>query len=242
MNEPYEEAVNTRFARDVVIDEPASPILSGVIVVLILLILVLAVLIVRSVFFVSPAPRTVAERDILAAEQAVRAEPANAIRHVDLGIAYFQAGMNERALSEFDTALQYDKNSFDAHFQMGRVHQSQKDFKLAIQEFEKAVKINKTLSSAYFQLGMIYLEEKRDYKKAAEEFQAALKSGPMLSDVHYYLGFSYEKLGQKEGALKEYREAIKFIPDFKAAREGVERLTDPTAAKSAPAKPPAVLP
>jgi Flp pilus assembly protein TadD len=62
------------------------------------------------------------------------------------------------------------------------------------------------------------------YEEAISCFKKALSVSPNLADVHYSLGTCYEKTGRKDLAKMEYIETLKYINDFKEAKDALKRL------------------
>ncbi len=56
------------------------------------------------------------------------------------------------------------------------------------------------------------------------KFQEALKFDPKFADAHYGLAQAYEKKGDKKNAIAEYGKVLKINPNFKGAKEALNRL------------------
>ncbi len=63
-------------------------------------------------------------------------------------------------------------------------------------------------------------------KKAENALRAALKLDPNSPKARYWLGVALERLGQEKQAMKEYRHAIRYAPEFGPAIERLEYLRE----------------
>lgn len=81
----------------------------------------------------------------------------------------------------------------------------------ALREARHAIKIAPDYMDAYKIVGKIYGEQK-EFRKAFENFRVASMLAPGDAETRANLGLAYEKLGDKEGALKQYRQLINDDP------------------------------
>lgn len=127
------------------------------------------------------------------------------------------------ALLYFDNALRVDSSFLEAQ-----------EFKAAFYkrrgEFDKASAIYKDLllrdpdyANAYFDLGMMYLEQD-SLSKAYDHFNIATKVDPIFVKAYYYRGLVNEKMGNKEAALIDYKQANGMAPEYEEAKEARARL------------------
>lgn len=205
--------------------EKVSPILAGIIFLLLIAILIFGVIIVKSVFFGPKVPQTAVERDVLKYEAEVKANPRDAEAYTNLGFAYFRLGKNEEAIKELRKAIKLDPKSATPHYYLALLYQAQGNIEKAIGELNLVVKLNPRHELAYFCLGKIYFDRK-EYDKAVEAFKKSIEISPVTADTHYYLGMTYEMMGYKELAIKEYQEVLKYLPDHEKAGQALRRLRE----------------
>lgn len=209
---------------DEIAESKVSPLLGGFVVLLLVLIFVLVGLIVRQVFFVSSdAPRTGIERDLFDAQALVKKDSSNPLAYYDLGLVYAQLGQDSNAVEAFNKALKLDKNLAEAHYQLGMIYLNQKDKSNAEKSFKKAMNLKPNFALASYQLATLEFE-KEQYEKAAEFYKKTIEINPILTDPYYFLGVCYEKMGKKDLAIKNYKEALKYIPDYEEAKKALQRL------------------
>lgn len=194
----------------------------GLIGLLIVAIIVVGVLIVRKAFE-KPVPRSVAERDLISAQQKVKEQPNRIEPRLDLALVYVRLDQIDNAKEEVRKAIEIDPRSPDAHYVMGLIYKEEDENDEAIKEFSQVVKLNPYDHRAYFELGSIY-SDKKNYAKAIEMYKKGLEIEPTAADIHYKLGQMYEKTGDKKAAIASYQEALKYVPDYKEAKAALDRL------------------
>lgn len=206
-----------------------------VVVALIAIIAVTSFLLARSVFFPKvTTPRTALERAYLDALAVVKANPRNARSRLKLAMAYAAAGRNNNALSQLEVALKLDPVDPEVYYGLGLVYKQVGQPRRAIKALERAVKLEGSVAElyreAYYELGQIYYAQK-NYKKAVKAFEGAVDNGPEATYILMALAKSYEKAGQKEKAVEEYREILLYLPDYKPAKDAITGLTSPASEK-----------
>lgn len=65
---------------------------------------------------------------------------------------------------------------------------------------------------AYFELGLTHYN-RGDYLKASEQWRLVLQHDPTSVQAHKYLALTYEKLGWKHKAKKQWQEYLKLEKD-----------------------------
>lgn len=79
-----------------------------------------------------------------------------------------------------------------------------KEAKLA---FKETIQLNSHFQNAYTLLADIYIEQKK-YKKVIGILEKAIEKGLSSNQIFGNLGYAYEKIGNKDKALKYYKKAI----------------------------------
>lgn len=95
-----------------------------------------------------------------------------------------------------------DKDS-DDYYKEGLSYIESQNYKDAEHAFQNAIDKNPKNPNGYYGLGGIHNFRKK-YDLAEKAFQAALHIDPTFVDAHYSLGYTYEQMGQKEKADREY--------------------------------------
>ncbi len=95
-----------------------------------------------------------------------------------------------------------DKNS-DEYYKEGLSKVEAQDYEGAEQAFQNAIDKNPKNPNGYYGLGGIH-NYREKYDLAEKSFLTALRIDPTFVDAHYSLGYTYEQMGQKEKADREY--------------------------------------
>ncbi len=130
---------------------------------------------------------------------------------------------NPVALQYFDNVLRLDSTNLEAKEFKGVFYKKRGQFDKAFQIYRDIIVRNPDYSNAYFDMGAIYLELD-SLPKARENFDLAIKRDPLFVKAYYYRGHCSELEGNIEAALQDYRQASGMSPDYKEAKDALERL------------------
>jgi Tfp pilus assembly protein PilF len=95
-----------------------------------------------------------------------------------------------------------DKNS-DDYYKEGLSYVESQDYEGAERAFQSAIDKNPKDPNGHYGLGGIHNYHKK-YDLAEKDFLTALRIDPTFVDAHYSLGYTYEQMGQKKKADREY--------------------------------------
>jgi tetratricopeptide (TPR) repeat protein len=204
-------------------EERISRLQVSIVVVLFLIMFITAGFVIKSIYFKPSVVRTSAEREILQFQGAIDSNPNNAGPHISLAGVYLDNSEPEKAITELNRALSLDPQSWKANLMMGLAYEAIQKFSVAIDYYKKASDLNPRNEYPYYQLGKIY-NKRGMYEEAIDYFKKALSVSPNLADVHYSLGVCYEKTGRNDLAKNEYIETLKYVNDFKEAKDALKRL------------------
>ena len=154
--------------------------------------------------------------------------------HYNLGIAYLEAGQYEKAIPEFEAAIQLDADFIGAHCALCRAYLEQNELEKASVAVTTALKLDAahqpalllhgTITEAYHDRGKAYLDDKR-YTEAIEVFQKAINFDADLADnsqasplenthIHAHLGTAYIGMKAFQNAIEALEKAIALDPDL----------------------------
>lgn len=170
-----------------------------------------------------PAIQSTFEQELVAAQARLKIRPNDADARLAVAKAHTRMGNESAAINELKNILKIKSNHWEALFRLGLIYLSSDQKNKAISQFKKAAKARPSDAAAYYQLGIIAYRG-RKYKEAAGYLGKAVKINPVLADGHYFLAGSFEHLGDKEAAGQHYEEALKYIPDYAQAKEGLARV------------------
>jgi tetratricopeptide (TPR) repeat protein len=192
-----------------------------------------------------------------------------ATMHVSLAQVQERAGQFDTAAREYETALKYDPNHFDALLGYARLRDRQNNFAEATRLYQQAVRTHPQEAVAYNDLALCLARQGRK-----EDAVAALKQAVRLQPArtlyrnnlakvlldlgrqqealeqlivahqppvaHYNMGYLLSQQGDQQGALRYFSRAVELDPNFNEARRWVELLSAQQPAD--PSAPPADAP
>jgi len=196
-----------------------------------------------------PAPRTVGEATLVAAQAAVAANPsdggawqayitslmaANQNAKAAQAIAMAQKAVKDESITSVNVAVvQYlaSQGKFDQALQTANAAIT-KD--LAFRQAElKNLRANGVLAAEsmipadhlikLYVLKSQLLDRQKKYDDAVASLTAALQYDQQASDVMTSRGYIYLEMGRKADAKKDFQNALKFIPDYAPALSGLKK-------------------
>ena len=127
--------------------------------------------------------------------------------HFNLGNAYTKSGRVDKAISEFEKALQLNPGHIRAHNNLGRLYAMRGNFDEAIVHFKQALAINPRYGRARNNLGGAYLQ-KGDYDSAIVEIQRSLAANPNNANAHNNIALAYYLKGNYKVARAHLNKVI----------------------------------
>lgn len=137
----------------------------------------------------------------------IRIDGRNAGLYNNLGVALRESGQLDEAIEAFKAALNIDPKYEKALNNLGVSRYQQGQYAEAIDLFNQALRINPANVESSINTGMIYFLAQR-WDEALTAFQQALRYDPRSAEAHYNLGLLWEKHGDQEKALKDYRKFV----------------------------------
>lgn len=143
--------------------------------------------------------------------------------HNNLGLAYDNLGMYERAVKELNESLRLDPGYVEVHNNLAITFHKIRMISEAEKELKVAIRQNPLYIEARCNLGKIYAASGRT-EEALCELQEALKINPDSARAHNSIGEIYYIQDRKTDAMKEFNEALRCDPDFLAAHANIGTL------------------
>jgi tetratricopeptide (TPR) repeat protein len=141
-------------------------------------------------------------------DAALTADRKNVDAALRLGELEAGAGQTDKALSHFRLALESDPNNAVACNNIAWLLAAQgKDLNQALRFADMAVKRDPKYADAYDTLGWVRYR-RGEYPQAVTALQEAKKLAPSNNEVAAHLGLAYAKVGRKQAALVELKQAL----------------------------------
>jgi tetratricopeptide (TPR) repeat protein len=158
-----------------------------------------------------------AARDAL--ERAIAASPESAAFYEKLG--YVKARLDppdyEGAMQAFERAIELEPTLFRAYFQRAGIYEQQGKFQQALEEYTRGIQAGPRYVEAYSELGRLYADLGYTSEAAtvlAEGIRVAIPQTEEEAHLHYLLGTIYQESMNYQGAIEEYKTALRIIPSL----------------------------
>ncbi|NOZ49781.1 MAG: tetratricopeptide repeat protein [Chloroflexi bacterium] len=170
-----------------------------------------------------------AEMTVQAAEQAVKENPQDPEMHLNLAQVYYESRMFPKALDQANQVLNVSPEDAGALLIAGLSQVHLEQLTEAIPLLEKFIDLRKDeptakadmiLQTAYYFVGESYMELGQG-ANAIPPLESALEITPTDADALYQLALAQQSLGQFETALTYYHKAVRLVPDFTEAYQGM---------------------
>jgi len=171
-----------------------------------------------------PVPTTAIDRSIELWQRAVIADPENDDARVGLGMALLEAGRGNDARGAFEEAIGLNGDNWTALLQLGLLA-AESDAEGAIEYFDRSIAAAPTENKAIPLVAKGDLLLRQDDAEGARiAYEQATVDMPFLLDAHFGLGRALEALGHEKGAMKAYKEALRFDPTNQVIAEAIAQL------------------
>jgi tetratricopeptide (TPR) repeat protein len=145
-----------------------------------------------------------------------------AARLNNLGVAYMNQQLFEKALKMFEDAAALDPNFRIAPMNEGIALLNLGRVDAARKFLEQAVKQNPNDPHAWYNLGMLE-KNSANSQAAIDAFHRVTETDPNDADTWYFLGASYAQSKQYPGAVDAFQHALKLNPLHASAEFGLSR-------------------
>jgi tetratricopeptide (TPR) repeat protein len=147
------------------------------------------------------------------------AEGAIHERQKDLGAA-------ERAYMA--AVAQFPDSAF-TYYTLGNMYQRTKQYDKALALYDRLRARQPAERAVHYYVGRAAALGGRDLPRAERELSMYLRlplepGDPPLASAHNYLGMTYEKLGRRDDARREYEATVRLDPDRQDARDALARV------------------
>jgi tetratricopeptide (TPR) repeat protein len=149
-------------------------------------------------------------------DDTVRKSPGKARPHNNRGFALQSRGYPDRALEDYDRALELDSGYADAYNNRGNIHTNWGEFDQAISDYNKAIELRPKDPVAYNNRSLAY-KVKGDFGQAIADCSKAIELKGAYAEAYNNRGLAYQSQGDLSRALHDFHRAIVFNPGFAGA-------------------------
>ena len=146
-------------------------------------------------------------------EPAVRLGEARS--HLERGRTLLAQGQLERAIEEFDQAIELDSDEVEVYAARGFAYVALGEFEPGIADYDTAIELEPEDPTLYNDRGFAYAELGK-YERAIVDYNQAIEMAPHHDSVDYTYnnrGFAYGNLEKYEQAFRDFERAIELNPD-----------------------------
>ena len=145
----------------------------------------------------------------------------NDVAHNNLGFLFLRRGELDKAILEFQTALDIRSRNTQSHYSLGAaLIQSNLGNALArnqlwdaaVDHLQEAVRLRPDYADAYFNLGSVLFQQGR-IGEAITQWQKALAIRPRDAEAHRNVADALRKQGKLKEAIAEYENALNIAPE-----------------------------
>lgn len=147
-------------------------------------------------------------------------DPSDVDVHFLLGAAYEKVGQNQKALAEFQTAVELDPKHDKAWQQLGFLLLNRSDWQGAENAFQRSIDINPNSGASWEGLSQTYLVSQQA-AKAEEAYRKLLQIEPQNVQAIYNLGQLQLSRKDRDAARASFEKAIQINPNFAEAHNNL---------------------
>ena len=114
-------------------------------------------------------------------------DPTNANAHFYKAMNFKELKDTMKAIQEFQSAYENDKNFYDAAIQLGLIFTAKND-QLANEYFSSAIRMQPRNEEAYFARG-VYLQNNQKFTEALMDYRKVIAINPTRFDAYYNVGY-----------------------------------------------------
>jgi tetratricopeptide (TPR) repeat protein len=127
-------------------------------------------------------------------------------------LAYQQKGDVDRAVADYENAIELDPNQFAVYYAAGLLHGRKGEYDREIADETKAIELNPQFALAYANRGIAYGKTGNPDREIADETKA-IELNPQLVEAYLNRGAAYGHKGSYDQALADESKAIDLKPD-----------------------------
>lgn len=139
------------------------------------------------------------------------------------GLTHHEAGDWNRAIENYELALEQNGRMYNAVYNMGLVYKKKGRLNDAKKAFGRAVDMEPGMVKAWYMLALVH-KELKEYRDAARAGEKALAIQPDYVKAHFLMGIIYSMQDRPDIARKYFNSCIQSAPDNPIASRAREHL------------------
>jgi Flp pilus assembly protein TadD len=136
-----------------------------------------------------------------------------ALDHDAIGTKYYEAGENDKAISEFTRAIEKHPQDVIAYINRGTAYFSTRQYDKAVTDFNQAIKLSPE-DARVFNNRASANEELGKFEEARADYIKAIQLDPMYAEAYFNRGSFYAKRGEYEKAIADFDKATEINPQY----------------------------
>jgi tetratricopeptide (TPR) repeat protein len=129
------------------------------------------------------------------------------------GLLFYTRGEYDRALADYDKAIELDPGYIHAYNNRGIVLYAMEEDDRAVKDYTEAIKLDPGYVYAYNNRGIV-LYFMDDYDRAIEDYTVAIGLDYAYAFAYNNRGNAYSANGDRDRAIKDYTDAIRIDPRY----------------------------
>ncbi len=151
--------------------------------------------------------------------------------HLAYGFLYTFTEVYDSAAQQYQAAFKSDPTDAQPHYMLSQLYTRQKKYDQAWEILQNLLKSHPQEETVYFYLGRLAVISEKNLAQGEAALQRYLQTTPTpghptVATAHLALGYLHQMQGRIELARSAFKKALALNPDYKQAREALDKLDD----------------